>query len=71
MINLACDGFRRLRLSDGIDRHCSGDWVKIGVLIPVSIMVMTMLMMIKMVLMMMMMKIAIKMIIVSYLSTVL
>ena len=68
MINLACDGFRRLRLSDGIDRHCSGDWVKIGVLIPVSIMVMMMSMM-KMVLMMM--KMAIKMIIVSYLSTVL
>ena len=70
MINLACDGFRRLRLSDGINCHCSGDWVKIGVLIPVSIMVLTMLMM-KMVLMMMMMEMAIKMIMVSYLSTVL
>ena len=68
MINLACDGFRRLRLSDGIDCHCSGDWVKIGVLIPVSIMVLTILMM-KMVLMMM--KMAIQMILVSYLSTVL
>ena len=68
MINLACDGFRRLRLSDGIDCHRSGDWVKIGVLIPVSIMVLTILMM-KMVLMMM--KMAIQMILVSYLSTVL
>ena len=34
IVNLACDGFRRLGLSDRIDCHCSTDRVQIRVLIP-------------------------------------
>ena len=61
IVNLACDGFRRLGLSDGIDCHCSTDRVQIRVLIPVAMMsIMSMMVIIIMIMIMVTIKMLIK-----------